>query len=45
MISIFQMTISENHAGSQKGYDHIKEIMKRVRKLLEAKTLVKVTSS
>ena len=38
MISIFQMTISENHAGSQKGYDHIKKIMGHVRKLLEAET-------
>ena len=36
MISIFQITISEDHRGSSKGYDHIKAIMGRVRELLGA---------
>ena len=46
MISIFQMTISQNHGGSPKGYLHIQEIMDRVRELLKEvkeKVAVKVT--
>ena len=37
MISIFQVTISETHRGSAKGYPHIRKIMDHVRGLLKEK--------